>query len=316
MKIALGPRVSEKTEQSTAQVVLTNVSGASCSFEGFPTVALFDRHGLRLPFMYVHGGDQMITAVKPRLVRISGNGSVFFAFNKNACVGFTSRDSRFMRIALPGSSTMSRSVPLPHYPLLDYCSHSDPGSTITISPIEATATGVFCRTSAPCGKAAASPVAQSAGAANSLPRCRAEQLDLVASSYGEAGTQFIQTLRFTNRSKATCQMSGWPTVRVADSLGHPVRTNTIRVVQGSPSARPFKTVVLRSGAAASFDIYGADWNVSANRACPNATRVSVALPDALQLLVRVKLPNCGEFYVAPIVAGKTDRDSWSVVWKK
>ncbi len=30
----------------------------------------------------------------------------------------------------------------------------------------------------------------------------------------------------------------------------------------------------------------------------------------------VSLPHCSAFYVAPVIAGKTDHDSWSVVWAK
>jgi hypothetical protein len=146
--------------------------------------------------------------------------------------------------------------------------------------------------------------------------CRASQLHLRPSLYGEAALQFIQTFTATNEGSAACSLTGWPTLRLKSPSGKVRAARSIRVVQGSPSSQPFRAVVLRPGEAASFDVFGADWNAIANRACPKTHTLLVALPGAAPLPVRVALPYCSAFYVAPVVAGKADRDAWSSVWAK
>jgi hypothetical protein len=86
-------------------------------------------------------------------------------------------------------------------------------------------------------------------------------------------------------------------------------------VQGPLRARP-ASVLLRARGAASFDVYGADWDFSRNRSCPSATAAFVTPPaGSAALRVRVRIPNCpGGFYIAPVIAGPTDRQSWSFVW--
>lgn len=143
----------------------------------------------------------------------------------------------------------------------------------------------------------------SAAAAAVLAQCRPEQLRAAATFYGEAGGSFVQTLTFTNQSRDACRLRGWPKVNL------PSR----RVIQGAATARPFVTVVLRSGAQASFDVYGEDWNHRANRPCPEATSLSITLPGARAALpVRVRIPRCGLLDIAPLIAGRADRRAWSV----
>ncbi len=140
----------------------------------------------------------------------------------------------------------------------------------------------------------------------SVQRCQARQLQLAAGFQGAGLGSFTQTFTFVNASRRECQLAGWPTLE---------RFRSRRVVQGAPSARPFVAVVLAPGHAASFDVYGADWDHAASRACPESTTVRVAPPgDRTALAVRVKMPNCGLLYIAPLIPGRTDRRSWSVVW--
>jgi Protein of unknown function (DUF4232) len=141
-------------------------------------------------------------------------------------------------------------------------------------------------------------------------------LRLVAGNYGEAGGQFRQTFAFTNVGSRTCLLAGWPTLTLKSRSGRAVSVRSVRVVQGALSAHPFRTVILRRGRAASFDVYGADWDFRAYRACPATTAVFVSSPGGSALSVAVKMPNCGAFYIAPIIAGRTDRRSWSVVWHR
>jgi Protein of unknown function (DUF4232) len=141
------------------------------------------------------------------------------------------------------------------------------------------------------------------------PQCAAGQLRLAPTFYGVAAGQFIQTLTFTNVSAHACRISGWPSI---------VGVETRRVVQGPEGARPFKTVTLRPHAAASFDVFGADWDNRTNRPCPR-TKALVVTPPGSSDRIRVfaKVPNCpGGLEVAPLIAGRTDRDAWSFVWHR
>src|SRR6202043_1645968 len=96
---------------------------------------------------------------------------------------------------------------------------------------------------------------------------------------------------------------------------HLVSTPTQRVRQNAPSQPPWTTVVLTPEQTASFNVYGGDFDAVHNRPCPMMTTgVSVIPPgDRSALLVRVAVPDCGSFLVAPVIAGSTDRDAWSSV---
>src|SRR5207244_456363 len=76
--------------------------------------------------------------------------SAYFALNKNACVSYASRAATDIRVQLPGGQG-ALSLPLPHYPLLDYCPAGDPGDGITLSPIEPTRTAAACHSQRACG---------------------------------------------------------------------------------------------------------------------------------------------------------------------
>jgi hypothetical protein len=148
-----------------------------------------------------------------------------------------------------------------------------------------------------------------------LATCQAPQLSLSASFYGEAGGQFIQTFTFTNALTHRCQLRGWPTVNWERVDGRLVRMRPVRVVQVALGAQPFRTVVLRARGAASFNLYGEDWNHLADRRCPSSSSVSITPPGVRAAFpVAAKLPICGRLYVSPVIAGPSDHDSWSVVW--
>ncbi len=149
MRLKIGPLVSEKTEQHTATVTLTNLGSASCTLDGYPVIALLDSRGRILPFIYSRRGDQMITSARPEPLHLQAGASAFFAFNKNACVSFTNRYARTLRVTLPGSRA-SRSIQLPRYPIIDYCQGNDPGATVTVSPIGRTRAEAFCQSQGAC----------------------------------------------------------------------------------------------------------------------------------------------------------------------
>jgi len=147
------------------------------------------------------------------------------------------------------------------------------------------------------------------GGAQGVPQseCAAARLHLAATFYGEAGGQFMQTLTFRSLAHRSCRLAGWPRL-----VGVPYR----RVVQGAPAAQPYRPVLLRPLAAASFDVYGADFDALHDRTCPMLRRLRVALPGGgVVFRVGVRLPHCpGGFLVAPLVPGTRDPNAWSIVW--
>jgi hypothetical protein len=149
--------------------------------------------------------------------------------------------------------------------------------------------------------------------AASFPPCTKAQLSVSVGSYGEAGGMYAQTFMFTNRSDGTCQTGGWPGFQALSASGQPVRT-TQHVRQNAPPAPASTTIDLRPGAKASFDIYNSDWNHIENTACPDTSAVRITPPGAGSYIsVRIRIPACFTFDVAPVIAGATDNRAWSVV---
>jgi hypothetical protein len=142
--------------------------------------------------------------------------------------------------------------------------------------------------------------------------CLASGLALKVGRYGEAGGQFIQTFTFTNVSSADCRLGGWPVFRVVDASSRLVPTQRVR--QNAPGRPAWRTVLLSLHRTASFDVYGADFDAARDVGCPKTSSASITLPnDTARMSVRVGIPNCGRFLVAPLLAGSIDRDSWSSV---
>ncbi len=107
--------------------------------KGYPTVALVDANGKRLAFRVSHSGDQMVTSRPPVAVRVLPHRSAFFLLNKFRCDLGNLKVAKKLRVALPGVSTSAHlTVAIPTYPVIAYCGRNDPGSVITVSPIEPT----------------------------------------------------------------------------------------------------------------------------------------------------------------------------------
>lgn len=151
------------------------------------------------------------------------------------------------------------------------------------------------------------------------PRCRTAQLRVRGHFLGEAMGRFTETLTFVNRVAGTCRLAGWPSVLLSGRSETAIRGSLIRVIQGSPTNHPFRPVTIRPGGTASFDVYGPDYNAAKNRACPTAHVLLVKPPgDSLALRVGVKIPACRPvtLWVAPLIAGSSDRGAWVVVWRR
>jgi len=146
--------------------------------------------------------------------------------------------------------------------------------------------------------------------------CGPAQLHLAATFYGAAAGQFIETLTFTNAGRHDCATSGWPGIAVEDAARRPVSMRVQRVVQGSPTARPYRSLIVRAGQAASFDVYGPDFDARSGRSCPSTGSLRVTPPGARRSLpVDVRLPLCRlGYYVSPLIAGRSDHLAWTFVW--
>jgi Domain of unknown function (DUF4232) len=137
LTIANGFQVSAATGQNPLSVALTNRSATPCVVNGYPTVALLDAHGKRLPFRVSHSGDQMVTSRPPVAVRLLPRRSAFFVLNKYRCDLGNLKVAKKLRVALPDVRTPARlTVAIPMYPVIGYCGGNDPGSVVTVSPIE------------------------------------------------------------------------------------------------------------------------------------------------------------------------------------
>jgi hypothetical protein len=142
LRLHIGARVSEATQQETVVFVLRNVSAHRCGLDGYPVVALWTSltaHGKYLPFRYRDHGDQMLTSAKPALVTLAPGGSAYFGINKNACVVRSSATARYLTMFPLGQLHQK----LPDTPVLGYCGSGDPGHVVDISPFEKTARAVL-----------------------------------------------------------------------------------------------------------------------------------------------------------------------------
>jgi hypothetical protein len=300
MRISLGPLVSEKTEQHTAPIIVTNLSATPCALRGYPKIALSDQYGGALPFTFAHGGDQMITAAHPDAVPVAGHAAVYFAFNKNVCVGFTDRDAHTLQVALPGGSSLSRPIHLPHYPIIDYCPRGDPGSTITISPIEADSASAYCRTTAPCGNAA-------------VAACTTSQLSIHAFHLGAALGTVGGYIAFKNRSSAPCSLTGWPTLVAVTPSRQTAKVVHAWSTMFGPTLRTKRapTVILRHGARADAVFTAGDHSALPTGACPSPPyRFLLVTPPNTTKSVQLSawitglgayLPRCTDIYLSVVV---------------
>lgn len=145
-------------------------------------------------------------------------------------------------------------------------------------------------------------------AVTSLPRCRSEQLRLVAPRIpGAAAGTIYEPLTLVNTSASSCAVGGWPALRRFDPAGRQIPLRTSRWVYEQRGSAPYSMVALRPRAAATFDVFGSDWNHASNRPCPNARRVEVEPSGGGAWLSAGSLdvPACGQGWsVGPLLPGR------------
>jgi hypothetical protein len=134
LSMRLGGRVSEATGQHSRVFKLTNTSSTPCHLEGYPNIVLLDKNGNPIPFLYRQGGDQMITSQPPTPVALLPGGSAYLMINKYRCDLADITLVGSVKVTPPGSAP-AISMKLE---LLSYCGPGDPGSVVSVSPIEPT----------------------------------------------------------------------------------------------------------------------------------------------------------------------------------
>jgi hypothetical protein len=124
---------SEPTGQHTVPLAVTRTGTQPCTLDGYPTVVLLNSQGQAIPFDYGHH-DQVVTTHPPRVVRVDGNGSAYFIFNKYRCDIRAQSGARWVRVELPGVSGWLI-TPLRDR-IIDYCPAEPPSRTVAVSPLE------------------------------------------------------------------------------------------------------------------------------------------------------------------------------------
>jgi hypothetical protein len=145
-----GEAISPETGEHAGRFVLTNRSTRPCALDGYPRVALYDgRH--KLAFVYRRGGGHYVSARRPQRVLLRPGSHAFFLEAKFRCdggvIGAASEirarvpdGAGFLRLRLAGRGVVGA---------LDYCGsysggrHPDPGNTVEVSPLTASAGAVL-----------------------------------------------------------------------------------------------------------------------------------------------------------------------------
>jgi Protein of unknown function (DUF4232) len=141
LRLADAP-VSEKTEQHSVLLTITNDGTASCSLLGYPGIALYDGNGELLALTYEPKGDQMVTSSPPQAVNLPIGATGYVLINKNVCVGPEAASASALHFIAP-SDTTSLILNLSIGGLTSCESRADPGSTLDISPVEPTASATY-----------------------------------------------------------------------------------------------------------------------------------------------------------------------------
>jgi Protein of unknown function (DUF4232) len=147
LRLAVGQPVSEKTEQHSVLLTVTNVGSVACSLFGYPGISLYDAQGRLLNLSYEWRGDQMVTTSPPREVDLAVGGKGFGLINKNVCVGPQVAIAATLRV-IPPDATVALVLGNPPGGLTS-CESGDVGNALAISPIEPTESAAFAQATPP-----------------------------------------------------------------------------------------------------------------------------------------------------------------------
>jgi hypothetical protein len=135
LRLSIGPHVPGASQQNTLLLLLTNVSGARCSLEGYPSISLSASSGAVLRFSYRRGGDQRLTSALPTRLWLRPGAVAYLGINKQTCIARQTVIAQRVRVTPPGGQ-QPIDARLPAYPMLGYCGPGDPGHVVDVTPAE------------------------------------------------------------------------------------------------------------------------------------------------------------------------------------
>jgi hypothetical protein len=129
--------VSEKTQQDSLLLAITNEGQAACYLFGYPGITLYDGQGNVLPLSYQREGDHEVTSSAPQQVNLAVGATGYVLINKNVCVQEEAALASTLRF-IPPDDTTSTTLALTVGGLTSCATANDPGSVLDISPVEPT----------------------------------------------------------------------------------------------------------------------------------------------------------------------------------
>jgi hypothetical protein len=132
LQLGVGPYVSEKTQQRSVMLTLTNQGPDSCYLFGFPGISMYDADGNPLPLVDYLGGDQMVTSSPPQRVGLAVGGTAFVLLNRNEC-GISPEDRATSVQVIPPDDTSGLMIAVTT--IIATCPQGS-SNTLDISPVE------------------------------------------------------------------------------------------------------------------------------------------------------------------------------------
>ena len=144
------------------------------------------------------------------------------------------------------------------------------------------------------------------------PTCRSAQLRISGQPWGAAAGTMYEPVTLTNASGSACSVAGWPAVRRLGADGREIPVRLERWVYRLRGAAPYFVLRLAPGRAATFEIFGEDWNHRLDQPCREALTIQVMTRGRgrwLSLPARPAdrgrgIPACRSWLLGPLVPGK------------
>lgn len=137
LKLSIGPPVSEKAQQHSVLLTITNVGPVPCYLYGYPGITLYDATGKLLALSYQRKGDLEVTSAVPQQVNLAVGATGYVLINQNVCEQQQAASASTLRF-IPPDDTTSTTLALTLGALTSCATASDPGSVLDISPVEPT----------------------------------------------------------------------------------------------------------------------------------------------------------------------------------
>jgi hypothetical protein len=160
---------------------------------------------------------------------------------------------------------------------------------------------------------AAASAARTHARAVFVPRCLNTQLRVAPGQSEGALGHIGVVVHFSNRSRSTCELAGYPGLQMLNGAGRPLPTYVQRGIAYTVPKVPDRVVILAPGAVASFYLGYDDSTGFGDEKCPASTRVEITPPnDYNPLTIAWKIEpyggdiphlKCGEITVSPVFAG-------------